>query len=202
MKLVAKNRNITKKIVAVIFAVTALTLMIAAMGCGSSDQVNNGSGAQTDTVQTNTTPATSTTATTNATTSTNAGQANVNPAEPCPPQPGNAPQPVIVSYAVNNANASFGDMITFTAQIQGDAASVRVIYGASGGDISTAHSISVMLAESTSGGITTWKTGVLAPHGAKMPGAEGQCFYRVEVISSDNTYTKAMDNQHNFHVNG
>ncbi|MFA5802080.1 MAG: hypothetical protein WC911_06335 [Thermoleophilia bacterium] len=189
----------TKRIVAGILAFAIFGLTLALSGCGSSEQAVNGSGAQTGAAQANT--ATATTATT-ATTSTGAAQANAGPTEPCPPQPADAPQPVIVSYAVNKANANFGDMITFTAQIQGDAASVRVIYGASGGDISTAHNISVMLAESTNGGITTWKTSVAAPHGAKIPGAEGQCFYRIEVISSDNTYTKAMDNQHTFDVNG
>lgn len=188
----------TKRFAAGFFAVASLSLMIAILGCGSSEQAVNGSDAQTGAAQTNTATATATTTTT----STGGAQANDNPSEPCPPQPADAPQPVIVSYAVDKANANFGDMITFTAQIQGEAASVRVIYGASGGDISTAHSLSVMLAESTNGGITTWKTSVSAPHGSKMPGAEGQCFYRIEVISSDNTYTKAMDNQHTFQVNG
>lgn len=188
----------TKRIVAGILAFAIFGLTFALAGCGSSEQAVNGSDAQTGAAQTNTATTTATTSTT----STGAAQANDNPSEPCPPQPADAPQPVIVSYAVDKANANFGDMITFTAQIQGEAASVRVIYGASGGDISTAHSLSVMLAESTNGGITTWKTSVSAPHGSKMPGAEGQCFYRIEVISSDNTYTKAMDNQHTFQVNG
>ena len=178
-----------------------ITILLAAQGC--SDAANSP-------VQTTGVPAGSTVATASATTSTvpaatTTGAAGASqdagPQQPCPPQP-QAVQPAIASYSVNKALANFGEMITFTAEIQGDPASVRVIFGASGGDISTTHNISVMLKQGTAGGVTTWTTSVAAPHGSKMPEIQGQCFYRIEVISTDNTYIKAMDDAHYFEVNG
>jgi hypothetical protein len=198
MKLSTQSRGVIRKVVSGIFMVLSLALLLAVMGCESA---GNGQIITTGVTAT-TTDMPPTTATT--TPSTTVADAPECPPAPAPqaPQPSPTPQPVIISYAVNNATADYGELITFSAQTQGDAASVRVVFGAIGGDISTTHNISVMLAESTSGGVTTWKTSATAPHGAKMPGSLGQCFYRIEVISSDGIFIKAMDDQHLFHVNG
>ncbi len=60
-----------------------------------------------------------------------------------------------------------------------------VIYGATGGDIATAHSTSAMQEQSTSNGITTWTTDVSAPQGFPQGNGAGNYSLVVDATASD-----------------
>ncbi len=170
----------------------AMVLLLTAQGCG-------GDGGQTGTMATapaattvKTTPTTSTAVTTQTTTD----ESVANQTSPPPPPPSPTPAAVqIISIEIDKNPAKVGEMITFTAKVKGDAKKVSVVYGAAGGDVSTAHSISSMLAQGTSGGITTWKTTVAAPKG--FPSGDpntGTCFYTAIAVSQDDTEVRSEGN--------
>lgn len=195
MMMLIDNKSGSRKVAAVTLLAGALLLVLALAGCGGDQEATNTSTAEVKTVTVTATTTTAATVAKPVTTATTSTTADCAPADEPP-----AAVPSIVSYTVDKGNYNVGDLIKFTAQIQGEAASVRVIYGPSGGDISSTHYISVMTVQSTAGGVTTWGTGGFAPEGSSMPGIEGQCFYRVEIVTADNTLIKALDDSHYFQV--
>jgi hypothetical protein len=110
--------------------------------------------------------------------------------EPCPesaPAPSGCTAVEFVSLNIDKTTVSEGEMITFTAEIKGDAKGVSVIFGGSGGDISTTHSISAMTSQGTNGDITTWQTSAFAPPGAAH--LNGGSFFNGFAISQDDVQT-------------
>lgn len=181
--------NIFSKCTGWVCLITILSLFLAAM------IVSQGCGDDTDT-----TAGATTTATSNkdsiATTADTTGQvATTVITQPCPEASAPAAGCTAVEFlslSIDNTSVNEGDMITFTAEIRGDAKSVSVIFGASGGDVSTTHRISNMLPVSTSGDVTIWQTSALAPQGMAVPGqGNGASFYNGFAISQDNVQTMA-----------
>ncbi|MHB1390675.1 MAG: hypothetical protein ACYCXF_05495 [Thermoleophilia bacterium] len=167
-----------QKKLAIISGVLAVIAIIAAaffLGRSGSDSQ----------VATGTTPtATQTTPTQTQTVVTVTVPANTPPAN-------STPAPQILSMSVSPDHTTVGTPITFTVTAKGEPATVSMVYGASGGDISTAHNISTMLMESSAGGVTTWKTTVMAPKGATVPGpGQGSCFYTAVMQSKDGVEIK------------
>lgn len=180
----------------------ALLLALTAAGCSEEQQGTSTAASQPQgTTPAATTGAAPVSATTVATTG-SVNQADCPPDDDSPAPPNALPDPVVVSYSVDKAVYNYGDWVKFSAQVQGEAASVRVVWGGAGGDISTQHSISVMTEQSTNGGVTTWITAGGAPHGFAAGDPPGECFYMLEIVTTDNRLIRVTDNAHTFVVNG
>lgn len=160
----------------------AALLMALAVGCGANG--DNESAATDATTQTVTTASTADDQT-----------ATVTVTQPCPEPPapaGGCTAVEFLSLNIDKASVNEGDMITFTAEIRGDAKSVSVVFGAAGGDVSTTHRISNMLPIGVNGDVTTWQTSALAPPGMGVPGqGNGASFFNGFAISQDNVQTMA-----------
>lgn len=118
-----------------------------------------------------------------------AGDAAASP-QPAP-SPSPAPVPQILSMTVSPDHTTLGSPITFTVTVQGEPATISMVYGAAGGDISTPHNTSVLLMESSGGGVTTWKTSVPAPKGFSAPPPDqGACFFTAVMVTKDGAEIK------------
>lgn len=188
-------RSNRKRLVLFLFMLAVALSLLVGAGCGS-DQATTTPESTTQAPKTTQTSATASTAANSDTNAVSQQVKTVTVQAPPAEQPTATCSGVeIVSIEIDKATASVGEPITFTIKVNGDAQQVSVIYGKAGGDVSTAHLISAMLPQGTSGGITTWKTTVAAPEGfTGGQGGPGTCFYMGQALSQDDVLTKTTGN--------
>ena len=180
-------RTSNRVLTAVMFVALAVLFgaaLLAAQGCGGDQGQAAATGGFSEAQQPAVATAAAATSTATATTATTAAPAD------CPPVATPAPALIdhnleITSLEVSPNPATYNKGIEFTAKVKGDAKRVWVMYGGTGGDIATPHLVSAMQPQGTSGGITTWKTQVVAPQGFPQGDGTGKCFYKAFGLAQD-----------------